>query len=134
MNYFTIHSRKLNRDFVFNCELDESRPYRSSYVRLEEKGKTGTLAPQICYGGGFLGETVTSTPATFERDCRTWYRQYMADADDLISNVDDIEDGYLETEQWIARRWKAGFTAHQIAAEIGMNERMVQAILDDLEL
>jgi hypothetical protein len=59
MTTFTIHSRKLNQDFTFN--LDESQPRHSKYVRLEKNGKTFTLAPQICYGGGF-----------------TWYRQYMA--------------------------------------------------------
>lgn len=78
MKTFTIHSRKFNRDFTFNCNLDDSKPNDSRYVRLEENGKTGTLAPQICYGGRFRGSTVSSTPATFERDCRTWYRQYMA--------------------------------------------------------
>lgn len=78
MKTFTIHSRKLNRDFTFNANLDDSQPHNSKYVRLEWDGKTGTLAPQICYGGGFTGNTVSSTPATFKRDCLTWYRQYMA--------------------------------------------------------
>lgn len=81
MKTFTIHSRKLNRDFIFKCNLDEAQPHHSRYVRLEENGKTGKTgnrAPQICYGGGFAGNTVSSTPATFERDCLTWYRQYMA--------------------------------------------------------
>jgi hypothetical protein len=77
MRYFTIHSRKFDRDFTFNCNLDENDPYGSRYVRLEEEGKPGILAPQICYGGKFRGDTVSSTPATFECDCRKWYRQYM---------------------------------------------------------
>jgi hypothetical protein len=77
MTYFTIRSRKLNQVFTFNADFRSGRPHDSKYVRLEEDGKTGTLAPQICYGGGFTGNTVSSTPATFERDCRTWYRQYM---------------------------------------------------------
>ena len=81
MTYCTIHSRKLNRDFIFNANLDASRPHDSRYVRLEEGERTGTLAPQICYGGGFWGNTVTSTPASFEADCRKWYRQYMAGAE-----------------------------------------------------
>jgi len=38
------------------------------------------------------------------------------------------------TEKRIARLWKAGRTSQEIASEIGMNERMVQAILDDLNL
>jgi len=78
MTYFTIHSRKLKRAFTFNCNLDPNQPHDSRYVRLEEPGKSGTLAPQICYGGGFRGNTVSSTPATFEHDCRTWYRQHIA--------------------------------------------------------
>ena len=78
MKTFTIHSRKLNRNFTFSANIDDSKPRDSKYVRIEEDGKTGTLAPQICYGGGFMGNTVSSTPETFERDCRTWYSQYMA--------------------------------------------------------
>ena len=38
------------------------------------------------------------------------------------------------TERRIARLWKAGRTSQEIAVEIGLNERMVQAILDDLGL
>ena len=38
------------------------------------------------------------------------------------------------TEKRIARLWKAGRTSQEIASEIGMNERMVRAILDDLNL
>jgi len=38
------------------------------------------------------------------------------------------------TERRIKSLWKAGRTSREIAAEIGMNERMVQAILDDLGL
>jgi hypothetical protein len=78
MKTFTIHSRKLNRDFTFNCNIDEKNPHHSKYVGLEEGVKTGILAPQICYGGRFMGNAVSSTAATFERDCRAWYRQYMA--------------------------------------------------------
>ena len=81
MQTFTIHSRKLDQDFTFYCNFDEKEPYYSAYVHLEENGRTGTCAPQICYGGGFLGNTLSSTPASFERDCRTWYRQYMARAE-----------------------------------------------------
>jgi hypothetical protein len=81
MKTFTIHSRKLNQFFTFNCNLDESQPHNSKYVRLEENGKTGTLAPQICYGGGFSGNAISSTVVTFENDCRTWYRQYMKGID-----------------------------------------------------
>ena len=39
-----------------------------------------------------------------------------------------------QTERRIKRLWQAGRTSHEIAAEIGMNERMVQGILDDLGL
>ena len=39
-----------------------------------------------------------------------------------------------QTERRIKQLWLAGRTSHEIAAEIGMNERMVQGILDDLGL
>jgi len=38
------------------------------------------------------------------------------------------------TQTEIKRLWLAGRTSYEIAAEIGMNERMVQGILDDLGL
>ena len=38
------------------------------------------------------------------------------------------------TEKRIKRLWRAGRTSQEIAAEIGMNERMVQGILNDLGL
>ena len=38
------------------------------------------------------------------------------------------------TEKRIKRLWLAGRTSQEIAAEIGLNERMVQGILDDLGL
>ena len=38
------------------------------------------------------------------------------------------------TEKRIKRLWLAGRTSAEIAAEIGMNERMVQGILNDLGL
>lgn len=33
---------------------------------------------QICYGGDFLGDTIRSTPGTFERDCRKWHKARLA--------------------------------------------------------
>ena len=36
-----------------------------------------------------------------------------------------------QTERRIKQLWIVGLTSHEIAAEIGMNERMVQGILDD---
>ena len=38
------------------------------------------------------------------------------------------------TERRIKRLWQAGRTSQEIAVEIGLNERMVQAILNDLGL
>ncbi len=81
MTHFTIHSRKLDRNFTFICNLDSSRPHDPRYVRLETPGRTGTLAPQICYGGGFMGNTISTLPGNFEKICRQWYRQYIKDAE-----------------------------------------------------
>lgn len=66
-----IHSRKLN--LTFNFWMKDA----GGYVRLESAGKSGTLATQICDGGGFRGNTVTATPETFEKVCRRWYRQHV---------------------------------------------------------
>lgn len=51
-------------------------PDNGGYVRLESDGKPGTLGKQICYGGGFRGNTVSSSPETFEADVRKWWRAY----------------------------------------------------------
>ena len=55
MTCFTIKSRKYG-------EIDFYLPHTSSgsaYVRLD-----GYDGKQICYGGGFRGNTVTATPET----------------------------------------------------------------------
>lgn len=31
---------------------------------------------QICSTGGFVGETLTATPETFNKTCRNWYRKH----------------------------------------------------------
>jgi DNA-binding CsgD family transcriptional regulator len=46
----------------------------------------------------------------------------------------DRRSKVTQTERRIKRLWLAGRTSYEIAAEIGMNERMVQGILDDLGL
>ena len=70
----TIKSRSFNREFEFWMPDD------GGYVRLEREGRTGTLGEQICYGGGFRGNTISSSPDGFEHACRSWYRAHMRDA------------------------------------------------------
>lgn len=71
MATFTINSRTHGEKTFFV-------PDRGGYVRLEGQGRnTGTLGRQICYGGGFRGNTVTATVDTLEREARTWWRQYL---------------------------------------------------------
>ena len=66
---FTIKSRKLSRrfDFILRGSL--------GYVWLEMPH--GGYR-QVCKGGGFMGSTIMSTPDSFERDCRNWYRSHIA--------------------------------------------------------
>ena len=52
-------------------------PEQGGYVRLESRGKSGTLGQQICEGGGFSGGTISATPENFDRVCRSWYRAYI---------------------------------------------------------
>ena len=51
-------------------------PNSGGYVRLEGKNAEGTLAPQICTGGGFTGSTVSATPESFERVCKKWVKNF----------------------------------------------------------
>ena len=60
-------------------------PSGGGYIRLESDTKCGTLALQICEGGGFRGATVLSSPATFERDCKKWVRQNKRNAALIIT-------------------------------------------------
>lgn len=50
------------------------------YIFLESDGKPGTLGQQICKGGYFSGSTLSGTPETFEKVCRSWYRSHMKQA------------------------------------------------------
>lgn len=52
-------------------------PDTGGYVRLESDDKTGVFGRQICAGGGFLGSTLSCSPASFDQVCRRWYRAYM---------------------------------------------------------
>lgn len=52
-------------------------PRDGGYVRLESDRNHGTLGRQICYGGGFFGNTITATPETLEAVARKWWRQHL---------------------------------------------------------
>lgn len=71
MNQLTLKSRKTGQTFNFWMPLD------GGYIRLESEGSSGTLGKQICQGGGFMGNTLSATPETFEKTCRTWYKAHM---------------------------------------------------------
>lgn len=60
---FTLNSRKFNRSFTFILDP------KSGYIYLGDN--------QICYGGGFSGDTIdtsTTNPEKFARICRRWWR------------------------------------------------------------
>ena len=77
MTTLTLKSRKLGREFSFFM------PDGGGYVRLERSANHGTLGTQICYGGGFRGNTIRcDDDAEFKREVRRWYRDYIADAVD----------------------------------------------------
>lgn len=52
-------------------------PDQGGYVRLESGGNHGTLGKQICYGGGFRGNTITADAASLEVVARKWWRQHL---------------------------------------------------------
>ncbi|MEN6320733.1 MAG: hypothetical protein ABFD82_18495 [Syntrophaceae bacterium] len=68
----TINSRK-------HGEVTFSRPGKH-YVYVDLNGKPGTLGNQICDGGELSGSTITfegEDQATFDRSCRSWWKQYL---------------------------------------------------------
>lgn len=47
---------------------------RGKYVHARMAGREFS---QVCEGGGFRGNTVTSAEGAFEADCRRWWTQFM---------------------------------------------------------
>lgn len=70
MATFTINSRDHGTKTFFV-------PDQGGYVRLESGRNHGTLGQQICYGGGYRGNTVTATADTLEAVARKWWKQYL---------------------------------------------------------
>lgn len=71
MTTFTIKSREHGEQSFFV-------PSNGGYVRLDRGSSHGTTGQQICYGGGFRGNTITATPETLEREARKWWKQHLA--------------------------------------------------------
>lgn len=71
MARFTIKTRT-------NGDMEFFVPNGGGYVRLESDGRSGTLGRQICYGGGFMGNTIMADEKTLEAQARRWYRAYRA--------------------------------------------------------
>ena len=68
---FTIKPSTGLTEMTFFC------PDSGGYVRLENGQKIGTFGRQICYGGGFMGATITANDRVeFVAECRKWYRQF----------------------------------------------------------
>jgi hypothetical protein len=64
----TIRSKKFGDQTFF-------MPEQGGYVRLERGNNHGTLGQQICLGGGFRGNAISATPATFIETVRRWHLQ-----------------------------------------------------------
>lgn len=45
------------------------------YVYVDTNGQSGTLGRQICYGGDFMGSTITASDATLKAEAQRWLRQ-----------------------------------------------------------
>lgn len=72
MANLSIKSRKTGE--TFNFWMNGS----NGYIYLDTQGRCGTYGSQICEGGGFRGNTLSaSSEASFEKQCRSWYRAYM---------------------------------------------------------
>ena len=72
--YFTIKSRKLNREITF------FRVDGGSYVYVNLNGEYGTDGNQICKGGKIRGNAVDyygNEIEGFKRVCRNWFKQYI---------------------------------------------------------
>ena len=66
----TIKCRKTGEIYTFWMHHGGGYIYRTS------PGRPGTFGSQICAGGRFGGSTVSATPETFARVCRSWYRAH----------------------------------------------------------
>ena len=66
--------------FMQSAESGESR-----YVYLGN----GTLGKQICSRGSLRGGTLRATQKTFERVCRKWHKQHLAEINSYGGNYGD---------------------------------------------
>lgn len=71
MARFTINTRDVGA-------LEFFVPNTGGYVRLESPQRSGTLAAQICAGGGHLGNTLMATESTLAAVARRWNKQRRA--------------------------------------------------------
>lgn len=71
MNELTITSRKTGEVFTFWMSPS------GGYIFRTFPGRSGILGSQICSGGHTMGSTLSATPETFEKTCRSWYRAYQ---------------------------------------------------------
>jgi hypothetical protein len=79
---YTIKSKKLKRQITF------SRP-GSHYIYVDLNNHSGTLGQQLCKGGELSGSTLgisgdnydPEVQDQFERICKRWWKQYVAQYD-----------------------------------------------------
>jgi hypothetical protein len=68
----TINSRVAGREFVFWMG------HRGGGIFLENGSMIGYTGRSCCHGGSFSGRQMEASPENFERECRRWYRCYIA--------------------------------------------------------
>lgn len=79
---FTINSRKHGKiSFWMNGN--------AGYVFLQSEGRPGQLGEQICEGGSFMGSTISANAENFEKVCRRWHKQHLAE-------IAEYDFGYYE--------------------------------------
>lgn len=73
MASFTIKSRLHGDQTFFVADRGDG-----GYVRHTSPNKPGVLGDQICYGGGYRGNTIHASADELEQVARKWWKQRLA--------------------------------------------------------
>ena len=83
--YFSINSRKLNKEVTFSIPDNGS-------VFVDLNGGEGVLGKQICHHGRLRGYTIKYTgdnQDNFETICRRWFTSFIRHDDGLYEWMED---------------------------------------------
>lgn len=59
--------------------INSKKHGEQNFTMRDDGGYVRCNGKQICETGGFMGSTISSTPAAFAKDCRNWWNKQRAE-------------------------------------------------------